>query len=82
LRNIRIKDEVIVTTKTGAIRYIVDNIKIIHPTNMDILDPTPGPALTLVTCFPFEFIGNAPMRFIIRATPRADVGGSSTYAQR
>jgi sortase A len=82
LRNIRLNDEVIVTTKTSTIRYVIDSLRIIHPTDMDILDPTPGPALTLVTCYPFEFIGNAPMRFIVRARPRGNVGGSSTYAQR
>jgi sortase A len=34
---------------------------------VEVLDPTPAPALTLVTCYPFEFIGHAPKRFIIRA---------------
>ena len=53
-------------------RYFIDSIQIIHPTEMQILDPTPVPALTLVTCYPFEFIGNAPMRYIIRATPRTE----------
>ena len=82
LRNIRINDEVVVTTTTSTIRYFVDSIDIIHPTDMGVLDPTPGPALTLVTCFPFEFIGNAPMRFVIRARPRGNMGESSTYATR
>jgi len=82
LRNIRINDKVIVTTKTSTIEYFIDSVDIIHPTDMEILDPTSGPTLTLVTCYPFEFIGNAPMRFIIRATPRGNVEGSSTYAQR
>jgi sortase A len=33
-----------------------------------VLDPTEQPTLTLVTCYPFEFIGHAPKRFIIQAT--------------
>jgi sortase A len=82
LRNIRKDDEIIVTTKDVALRYFIDSIQITHPTDMQILDPTPGPALTLVTCYPFEFIGNAPMRFIVRATPRAGTGADSTYAKR
>jgi sortase A len=82
LRNIRLNDEVILTTRTGSIRYFIDSINIIHPTDMEILDPSPGPALTLITCYPFEFIGNAPMRFVIRATARSGTGGNSAYAER
>jgi sortase A len=82
LRNIRKDDEIIVTTKDVTLRYVIDSIQITHPTDMQILDPTPGPALTLVTCYPFEFIGNAPMRFIVRATPRPATVGNRTYAER
>jgi sortase A len=82
LRNIRLNDEITLNTKTSTFRYFIDSIRIIHPTEMEILDPTPGPALTLVTCFPFEFIGNAPMRYIIRATPRPAGGGSGAHASR
>jgi sortase A len=82
LRNIRINDKVIVTTTTSTIHYFIDTMDIIHPSDMGILDPTEGPTLTLVTCYPFEFIGNAPMRYVIRATPRRYPGGSSTYATR
>jgi sortase A len=71
LRNIRQNDEVVVSTNLQTIRYFVDSIQILQPSDTEILDPTPGPALTLVTCFPFEFIGNAPRRFVVRATPRA-----------
>lgn len=82
LRNIRPNDEVILTTKTAKIHYFIDSTDIIQPTDMEILDPTSGPTLTLVTCYPFEFIGNAPMRFVIRATPRVVAGGTSTHAER
>jgi len=82
LRNIQIGDKVIVTTTTSAIHYFIDTIDIITPTDMEILDPTSGPTLTLVTCYPFEFIGNAPMRYVIRATPRQNVGGGDTSATR
>jgi sortase A len=82
LRSSRPNDEVILRTKTTTMRYFIDSIRIMHPTEMEVLDPTSGPALTLITCFPFDFVGNAPMRFVIRATPRAGVRGSSTYAER
>jgi sortase A len=83
LRNVRANDEITLTDKNNVtMRYFIDSIQITHPTDMQILDPTPGPALTLVTCYPFEFIGNAPMRFIVRATPRAGTGANSTYAAR
>jgi sortase A len=81
LRDIRPNDEVILTTKTATIHYFINSTDIIQPTDMEILDPTSGPTLTLVTCYPFEFIGNAPMRFVIRATPRIVAGGTSTHAE-
>lgn len=82
LRNIRLKDEIVVTAKGSSIRYVVESIHIIKPTEMEILDPTSGPALTLVTCFPFEFIGSAPMRFIVRATPRGEDFEAKANANR
>jgi sortase A len=38
------------------------------PENIEVLDPTPTQVLTLVTCFPFDYVGSAPKRFIVRAT--------------
>jgi sortase A len=43
-----------------------------------VLDPTPEPALTLVTCYPFEYVGHAPRRFIVRA----DLVGDEARATR
>jgi sortase (surface protein transpeptidase) len=37
------------------------------PENVEVLDPTPKPTMTLVTCYPFNYIGHAPKRFIVRA---------------
>lgn len=70
LRNIRVGDVITLQAADSTLQYSVDSTEIIEPTQMNILDPTPGPALTLVTCFPFDFIGHAPMRFIVHATPR------------
>ena len=49
-------------------RYIIDWIRVVRPTDVFVLEPTPGPAVTLVTCFPFYFIGSAPQRYIVRAS--------------
>jgi len=48
-------------------RYRISKTMIVGPDDVYVLDPTPQPALTLVTCYPFEFIGHAPRRFIVRA---------------
>jgi LPXTG-site transpeptidase (sortase) family protein len=39
----------------------------VEPEDVSVLDPTPSSALTLVTCYPFYFVGSAPQRFIVRA---------------
>jgi len=47
--------------------YRVDRMWIVDPTDVSVLDPTPTPSLTLVTCYPFYFVGSAPRRYIVRA---------------
>ena len=47
--------------------YRVERTWIVDPTDVSVLDPTPSPSLTLVTCYPFYFVGSAPQRFIVRA---------------
>jgi sortase (surface protein transpeptidase) len=42
-------------------------MKMHKPTDVDVLDPAHGSAVTLITCFPFEYVGSAPLRFIVRA---------------
>jgi sortase A len=48
-------------------RYRISKTWIVEPDDVYVLDPTETPALTLVTCYPFEFVGHAPRRFIVRA---------------
>jgi sortase A len=67
LRDIRTDDEIRIVTKEGTYRYEVDNTRIVQPKDVWVLNPTPEPALTLVTCYPFNYIGSAPERFIVRA---------------
>ena len=47
--------------------YRVERTWIVNPEDVSVLDPTSTPALTLVTCYPFYFVGSAPKRFIVRA---------------
>lgn len=49
-------------------RYRVEKVSIVRQDDVQVLAPTPGPKLTLVTCYPFYFVGPAPDRFIVRAT--------------
>jgi sortase A len=67
LKDIAVGDLIEVTTAGQVDRYRVQKIWIVVPTDVWVLDPTDSPALTLVTCYPFYFIGSAPKRFIVRA---------------
>ena len=68
LQSIRKGDEVVVTTTSGVYRYSVTGTQVVEPDNVSVLDPTPGETLTLVTCYPFDFVGSAPQRFIVSAS--------------
>jgi sortase A len=71
LRDINPDDEIRITTKEGVFRYFVQRTNIVQPSDVWVLDATGYPALTLVTCYPFTYIGSAPQRFIVRAALRA-----------
>jgi sortase A len=70
LHDINPGDEIRVTTKDGVFHYFVQRTSIVEPRDVWVLDPTASPALTLVTCYPFSYIGSAPQRFIVRAALR------------
>jgi sortase A len=67
LRDIRPDDTIRVTTPGGLFNYVVERTDVVEPNDVWVLDPTPHPALTLVTCYPFTYVGSAPQRFIVRA---------------
>lgn len=67
LRHIKVGDALEYTTGDRLYRYRISKTWIVGPDDVYVLDPTPKPALTLVTCYPFEFVGHAPNRFIVRA---------------
>jgi sortase A len=70
LRDINPDDEIRIATKDGVYNYYVQKTSIVMPEDVWVLDPTNYPALTLVTCYPFNYIGSAPKRFIVRASLR------------
>jgi sortase A len=67
LRNIRRDDVITLATPRGEYRYRVVSTRIVNPSDVGVLDPGGSEVLTLVTCYPFYFIGPAPSRFIVRA---------------
>jgi len=66
---IRQGDEIILKSPEDRYRYVVDSVKLVTPDDVEVLDDSLGPAVTIVTCFPFEYVGHAPNRFIVRAVP-------------
>jgi sortase A len=67
LRGIREGDRVELETPKATYHYVVDFIQVVSPDDVSVLAPASAPALTLVTCYPFSFVGNAPKRFVVRA---------------
>jgi sortase A len=67
LRDIESDDEIVVSTPTDVYRYRVQRTDIVQPQDVWVLDPTETSSLTLVTCYPFSYVGDAPQRFIVRA---------------
>ncbi len=67
LRNIRRDDIITLTTVLGQHRYKVLSTEIVSPNDVAVLDPGESEILTLVTCYPFYFVGSAPERFIVKA---------------
>jgi sortase A len=67
LGEIRPNDEVRLVTAEGTFDYRVEGTRIVEPRDTWVLAPTEGPVLTLVTCYPFRYVGSAPQRFVVRA---------------
>jgi sortase A len=67
LRGIRRGDEIAITTPRGEFRYVVSGTRVVDPEEVSVLRASKDPTLTLVTCYPFDYIGSAPQRFIVTA---------------
>jgi sortase A len=67
LRHLKRGDLVELRTGDGKYAYEVEWIRIVEPDRVDVLQDGAYPTLTLVTCYPFHYVGKAPMRFVVRA---------------
>lgn len=76
LRDVRHGDRIVVTMSDSVLHYDVRSTRIVDPTDVSVLKPTSGSTLTLVTCYPFDYIGAAPKRFIVQAN-RTAIGDNS-----
>lgn len=87
LRHIRIGDTITLTTPRGAFRYTVERTWVVDPADVSVLDASTDKILTLVTCYPFDYEGSAPKRFIVRAQAIPIAGpapepGAAAYVAR
>ena len=67
LKDLRIKDEVQFSTLKGDFTYEVESLRVVEPDNVGVLAPSGENVLTMVTCYPFYYVGPAPKRWIVRA---------------
>ncbi len=67
LKDIQVGDTMELESISGHGEYRVSRIAIVDPDDVSVLDDTTEPTVTLVTCYPFYFIGNAPQRYIVQA---------------
>lgn len=67
LKDIRAGDEIRIASRTGLVSYTVRTIAVVDPDEVRFLQPTARPTCTLVTCYPFSYLGPAPRRFIVQA---------------
>jgi sortase A len=67
LRNIQTGDAITLKTVDGDFQYQVESTAVVPPSDVQVLEPSSERTLTLITCFPFYYVGPAPNRFIVRA---------------
>jgi sortase A len=79
LKDIGLGDRVEIETLSQTEIYIVDRITIVDPSDVSVLKPGPHASLTLITCYPFYFVGSAPKRYIVQASA-ADSAPSTPHA--
>jgi sortase A len=86
LKEVKAGDAIELKTLKGTENYVVDEVRIVTPDNVAVLQPRQVPSLTLVTCYPFYFIGSAPKRYVVMASlthetssgPGKSIAGSET----
>jgi sortase A len=79
LKDLKIKDEIQFSTLKGDFKYEVESLRVVEPDNVGVLAPSGENVLTIVTCYPFNYIGSAPKRWIVRARQVASQRASPTF---
>lgn len=77
LKDIALGDSITLVTPTRTIHFVIDRTETVRPDDVRVLADNGVPSLTLVTCFPFYFVGSAPLRFIVHASS-ADFDGPNS----
>lgn len=77
LKDVAAGDSIEVTTQKETSVYVIDQIVIVDPTNVSVLAPRSRSSITLVTCYPFYFVGSAPQRFIVQASLKSSAANES-----
>jgi sortase A len=67
LKDIRKNDDIVVQTSSGQFLYRVNGTEVVSPSDTRALQPTRGPVLNLITCYPFYYVGSAPKRLVVQA---------------
>src|SRR5262249_46283500 len=67
LKDVKLGDVVTVKTADGSFSYRVEDLSIVEPSQVSVLERTERETLTLVTCYPFDWVGQAPQRLIVKA---------------
>lgn len=81
LRGIQLGDAITIKTPDGEFDYQVESTDVVLPSDVQVLQPSNENTLTLVTCFPFYYVGAAPKRFIVRARQIGRVPAQSSVAE-
>lgn len=67
LSKVKLHDTLVLTTPHGEFHYAVSSLRVVEPNDLSVLAQNGRSSLTLVTCYPFSYVGQAPKRFIVRA---------------
>jgi sortase A len=67
LKDVSAGDSIDLVTPQGIKSYMIDRVLIVNPSDTSVLQPRTEPSLTLVTCYPFYFVGSAPQRYVVQA---------------
>jgi sortase A len=78
LKDVAVGDSLQLVTPQETRTYVIDTITIVKPSDVSVLAARARPSLTLVTCYPFYFVGDAPQRYIVQASLKSPASITET----